>query len=80
MPSTSPASRETIAASYQHVIAKTLPFVHSLDGEVTLIRPLPDLEPDQHRDALSLLVSQGVLTDYRYIDSQPQPAILAIRA
>lgn len=69
-----------LAAQYQHSISSAAPFATSQSGDLFLLRPVDDVSADQHRQALAHLVSLGSLSDYRYIDASPQPAILAIRA
>ena len=73
-------SVSSIATEYQHAIGKTMPFAQSQSGDVFLLSPFPDVPVSKQHDALAHLVSLGVLSDYRYIDGQPHPAILAIRA
>ena len=70
----------SIATHYQQLIGKAMPFAHSQSGDLFLLSPFPDVPTDTQQEALSHLVSLGALRDYRYIDAQPQPAILAIRA
>lgn len=57
-----------------------MPFAQSESGDLFLLAPLPDISESDQRAALAHLVSLGVLSVYRYIDSKPQPAILAVRA
>jgi hypothetical protein len=73
-------SSSSLAAHYQQQIAASRPFVHSESGDVRLIKPFPDTPVADHHAALAGLVRSGVLSDYRYIESKPQPAILAITA
>lgn len=57
-----------------------MPFAQSQSGDLFLLSPLPDIPHEEQRLALAHLVSLGALSDYRYIDATPQPAVLAIRA
>jgi hypothetical protein len=59
---------------------RTMPFAQSESGDLFLLAPLPDIPESVQRSALAHLASLGVLSDYRYIDSKPQPAILVVRA
>jgi hypothetical protein len=80
MPAATTASPESLAAHYQRLIAASSPFVHSTAGDLHLLPPLTGCSESQHHAALTSLVALGVLSEYRYIDSKPQPAILAIKA
>lgn len=80
MPVTADHSVFSIATEYQRLIGRAMPFAQSTSGDLFLLPPLPDVPDEKQRLALSHLVSLGALSDYRYIDAQPQPAILAIRA
>lgn len=80
MPATLKQSIASMAAHYQQRISETAAFVRSGDSEMVLLPPLGGGEPGDHRQALAHLVSLGFLNDYRYIDSNPTPTILAIRA
>lgn len=73
-------SIESVAAQVQQCIGRGLPFSRSEAGDIFLIAPLPEIPSERQRDALAHLVSLGVLSAYRYIDANPQPAILAVRA
>jgi hypothetical protein len=80
MPASIDRSATSIAAYYQQLISKAMPFAQSESGDLFLLSPFPDVPTATQREALSHLVSLGALSDYRYIDAEPQAAILAIRA
>jgi hypothetical protein len=77
-------STEALAVQYQQHLRTSLPFSRTNRGQglidIFLIPPEPTATAGETRAAMQSLVDQGVLFDYRYIDSKPQAAILAIRA
>jgi hypothetical protein len=74
----------SLAAHYQQHLLASTPFSRALSGngtgDIYLLPPNPDADLDAQHAAMRSLVSSGLLSDYRYIDSKPQAAILAIRA
>ena len=80
MPASADHALVSVAAHYQQALKRTMPFAQSESGDLFLLAPLPDIPESDQRAALAHLVSLGVLSVYRYIDSKPQPAILAVRA
>ena len=70
----------SLGAHYQRIICASRPLLSAREGDLHLVPPVPDTPQDIHEQALQGLVSLGVLTEYRYIDAKPQPAILAVRA
>lgn len=49
------------------------------EGRIFLIAPHPAFSRQDHLDALATLATEGFLHDFRYIDSMPNAAVLAIR-
>lgn len=72
-------ANHVLARHYERQIEQLLPFVTGPGGNVFLLKPHQDFTPADHHDALRLLASSGVLTDYRYVDGS-QPAILVVTA
>jgi hypothetical protein len=64
----------------QSAIRSAVPFLQSGPGPLLLIAPAAGRSQREHEQVLCTLQEAGVLTFYRYIDSKPQPAILAVRA
>lgn len=77
---TMPPSTAAFATALQSRVLSSSPFLHDATGTWVLLAPDTAIPPEEQCRALDHLVSCGVLTEYRYIDSKPQPAILAIRA
>jgi hypothetical protein len=77
-------SSASLAARYQQHLLTSTPFSRARSGadggDLYLLPPDPSAPLDDHHAAMRTLVSSGLLSDYRYIDSKPQAAILAIRA
>lgn len=77
-------STASLAAHYQQHLLTSAPFSKARTGgdtgDLYLLPPHPDAHLEDHHAAMRSLVTSGLLTDYRYIDSKPQAAILAIRA
>lgn len=69
---------DDLALHYAGQLRRLMPLVDTIDGEVYLLAPAEGYTDRQHRDALSALVRGGTLRNYRYIDSKPQAAILAV--
>lgn len=81
-PSTiSPAS---LVAHYQQHLQASQPFSLASSrhgaGDIYLLPPHPNACLDDQHIAMRALVRLGLLSDYRYIDAEPQAVILAIRA
>lgn len=79
-----PLSPSTLAAYYQQQLLVASPFSRALSGrgsgDLYLLPPHPDWDVTDQHSAMQSLVTSGVLSEYRYIDSKPQAAILAVRA
>jgi hypothetical protein len=71
---------ETIAAVVQSTIRSSSPFAESPQGDIFLVPPPIQYDPSEIHRALMTMVRQGVLSGYRYIDSGPAPAVLAVTA
>jgi hypothetical protein len=71
---------ETVAAAVQSTIRSSSPFAESTEGDVFLVPAPTQYEPMEIHRALGIMVRQGVLTGYRYIEAGPAPAILAVTA
>ncbi|NBX58829.1 MAG: hypothetical protein EBT64_10175 [Gammaproteobacteria bacterium] len=67
-----------LAHLYAQQLRRLMPLVDTIDGEVYLLAPAHGYTDEEHRAALSSLVRGGTLRNYRYIDSKPQAAILAV--
>jgi len=80
MPTTNNHSVPSIAAELHGAIGQMMPFARSESRTYFLVPPLPGIPDDLQRAALEHLASLGALTDYRYIDAEPQPAILVVSA
>ena len=78
------ASAQALAVRYQQHLHTSIPFTRAKHQagtvDIFLIPPEPTAPARDSHAAMRALVDQGVLSDYRYIDSNPQTAILAIRA
>lgn len=73
-------SAASLGAHFQRLIGALRPFVYTREGDVYLLPPIPDVPQSLQEEALQELVTLGLLSEYRYIDAKPQPAILAVRA
>lgn len=69
---------DDLARLYATQLTRVMPLVDTIDGEVYLLTPAQGYTDEQHHAALSSLVRGGTLRNYRYIDSRPQAAILAV--
>ena len=69
-----------LVAHCQQQLRQSAPFTHSDKGVLHLILPHESFDQDSHEQALQSLQDTGVIAYYRYIDSKPQPAILAVLA
>lgn len=70
----------SLGAQFQQNIGAMRPFLHTREGDVYLLQPIAGASRALQEEALASLVSLGLLSEYRYIDAKPQPAILAVRA
>ena len=80
MLTTDAPSAASLGAHFQQLIGSSRPHVHTREGDVYLLPPIPGVSQALQEQALQGLVSLGLLSEYRYIDAKPQPAILAVRA
>lgn len=70
----------SLGAHFQQLIGASKPFIHAKEGDLYLLQPIEGVPQATHEQALSELVSLGLLNEYRYIDAKPTPAILVVRA
>jgi hypothetical protein len=71
---------EAVAAAVQSTIESSSPFAESPQGDIFLVPAPTQYDPLEIHRALMVMVRQGELTGYRYIEAGPAPAILAVTA
>lgn len=65
-----------------HLIDQLLcaaPLTRAKEGRIFLLAPHSSYSISDHHDALSALIREGLIHQFRYIDASPTPSIIAIR-
>lgn len=69
----------TLLGHFIDQLLSTTAFTLTKEGRIFLLHSHPSFSSQENRDALSALIREGFINDFRYIDAIPNAAVIAIR-